>query len=264
VWLLNAQHLKNVPPVERRPRHPAGKIRLDRVQLGVADLDHGQVVAERLGHGGLVEPLGSQPGLVGVGLGRPAPPGPPVAQQELAEPVPRPGEVLDHVGSGAAQIPHRLLLEGGDADSHQLAGAVQPGQPAAVPPVGLDLVARCPGDQRRGDHLAADPHALQQPGQPEAGRAGLVAGSQHPGITQAADEPADRHLVVDDPLDVGDLLVGSEDPRRDGVPMDVQAEMDRGKLRDTGHGRLLPYGGSARSVWVTHADADRSRPFHAD
>ena len=40
--------------------------------------------------------------------------------------------------------------------------------------------------------------------------------------------------------------------------------MDRGKLRDTEHGRLPPYVGSARSVWVTHVDADRSRPFHAD
>jgi hypothetical protein len=34
--------------------------------------------------------------------------------------------------------------------------------------------------------------------------------------------------------------------------VDVQAEMDRGKVRDTNHGRLLPYVGSARSVWVTH------------
>jgi hypothetical protein len=28
--------------------------------------------------------------------------------------------------------------------------------------------------------------------------------------------------------------------------------MDRGKVRDTNHGRLPPYVGSARSVWVTH------------
>ena len=187
-----------------------------------------------------------------------------MAQQELAEPVPRPGEVFDHVGSGAAQVPHRLLLDGGDADTDQLAGAMQPGQPAAVPPVGLDLVARCPRDQRRGDHLAADPHALHQPGQLEASRAGLIAGSQPAGVTQAADEPADRHLVVGDPLDVWDLLVRMQDPDRDGVLVDVQAKMDRGKMSDTGHGRLLPYGGSARSVWVTHADADRSRPLHAD
>jgi len=94
--------------------------------LHVADLDHGQVVPERLGHGGLVEPLRAKPRLVGERPGRPAPPHPPVAQQELPEPVAGTGQVLDHVDAGAAQIPHRLLLDGRDADGDQLAGAVQP------------------------------------------------------------------------------------------------------------------------------------------
>jgi hypothetical protein len=125
------------------------------------------------------------------------------------------------------------------------------------------LVARRLGDQRRGDHLAAHVQAVQQPGQLEAGRSGLVAGSQAAGVAEAANEPADGCLVVGNPLDVWDLLVGRQDPDRDGVLVDIQAEMDRREVRDTGHGRLLPYGGSARSVWVTHADADRSRPFHA-
>ena len=48
------------------------------------------------------------------------------------------------------------------------------------------------------------------------------------------------------------------------VFVDVRTKTDRGEMGDTGHGRLPPYDGSARSVWVTHADADRSRPFHAD
>jgi hypothetical protein len=105
------------------------------------NFDHGQVMVERLCHRRLVEPLGSQPRLVGVGPGRPATPGAAVAQQELAQPVPRPGEVFDHVGPSAAQIPHGLLVHGRDADTDQLAGAVQPGQSAAVTLVGLDLVA---------------------------------------------------------------------------------------------------------------------------
>jgi hypothetical protein len=144
-------------PGKRRPVAPAGKVGLHRVQVRVADLDHGQVVPERLGHGGLVEPLGAKPRLVLERPGRPAPPHPPVTQQELAQPVPRPGEITDHVGAGAAQVPYRLLPDGGDADTDQLAGAVQPGQAAAVAPVGLDLVARRLGDQQGGDHLAADP-----------------------------------------------------------------------------------------------------------
>ena len=94
----------------------------------------------------------------------------------------------------------------------QLAGAVQPGLPAAVALVGLDLVTRRFGDQRRRDHVAADLHAGKQPGQRKAGRAGLVAGSQHAGITKAANEPAHRRLVMGDPIHVGDLLVWGQDP----------------------------------------------------
>jgi len=187
-----------------------------------------------------------------------------VAQQELVQPVPSAGAVSDHVGAGTAQIPHRFLGDGGDADSDQLAGAVQPSQPPAVTLVGLDLVTGRPGDQRRRDHLAADTQLFQQPGQLEPGRTRLVAGSQPTGITQAANEPAHRRLVMGDPVDLGDLLVRLQDPHRDRVTVDVQTKMDRGRMRDTGHGRLLPYVGSARPVWVTHADADRGRPFHAD
>jgi hypothetical protein len=49
-----------------------------------------------------------------------------VAQQELAQPVPRPGAVGDHVGAGTAQVPDGFLPDGRDADGDQLAGAVQP------------------------------------------------------------------------------------------------------------------------------------------
>src|SRR5215217_3214931 len=169
-----------------------------------------------------------------------------MAQQEFPQPVARTGEVFHHVASSAAKIPDGLLLDGWDADADQLAGAVQPGQPPAIPPVGFDLVARRLGDQRRGDHLAAHVQAVEQPGQLEAGRSGLVAGSQAAGVAEAANEPADGCLVVGNPLDVWDLLVGRQDPDRDGVLVDIQAEMDRREVRDTGHGRLLPYGGSAR------------------
>jgi hypothetical protein len=55
--------------------------------------------------------------------------------------MPGPGAILDQIGAGAAQVPDRFFLHGGDADGDQLAGPVQPRQPAAVPPVGLDLVA---------------------------------------------------------------------------------------------------------------------------
>jgi hypothetical protein len=180
-----------------RPVIPAGQVRLDRVQLGVAGLQHRLVVVVGGSQRGLVEPLGQQPALVRLGPGGgPTAPDAAVARQELAQPVPSAGAVSDHVGAGAAQVPHRFLGDGGDADSDQLAGAVQPSQPPAVTLVGLDLVTGRSGDQRRRDHLAADTQLFQQPGQLEPGPTRLVAGSQPTGVTQAANEPAHRRLIV--------------------------------------------------------------------
>jgi hypothetical protein len=67
---------------------------------------------------------------------------------------------------------------------------------------------------------------------------------QKPANAAARAEPA--------PPDLGYLLIGRQDPDRDRVAMDIKTEMDGGAMRDTGHGRLLPYVGSARPVWVTH------------
>jgi hypothetical protein len=72
--------------------------------------------------------------------------------------------VGDHVGSGTAQVADGFLGWGGDANGDQLASPVQPGQPPAVTGIGLDPVTGGGGDQRGGDHLAADPHRRQQPG----------------------------------------------------------------------------------------------------
>jgi hypothetical protein len=51
-----------------------------------------------------------------------------VVQQELRQPMPGAGAIGDHVGPGSAQIPDRFFLHGGDADTDQFAGAVQPRQ----------------------------------------------------------------------------------------------------------------------------------------
>jgi hypothetical protein len=94
---------------------------------------------------------------------------------------------------------------------------------------------------------------MQQPGQLIAGRAGLVAGSQQPGLGKAANEPADRGLVVGDPLDVWAVAVVGQDRHRDGVLVDVQAKVSGGEMRDTGHGRLLLYVAPSAPSWMTHA-----------
>ena len=139
------------------------------------------------------------------------------------------------------------------------------GEPTAIPPVDPGPCRPAPWDQRRGDHLAVDAHAVQQPGQLEAGRAGLVAGSQPAGVAEAANEPADRRLIVGDPLHVWDLLIGRQGSPPRSCPCGHPAEVDGHTMRDTGHGRLLPSVGSARlGVGDPRNMRDRSRPFHAD
>jgi hypothetical protein len=121
------------------------------------------------------------------------------------------------------------------------------GEPAAVAPVGLGPCR--PGALGISDGaitwqpipMLCSSRASSKPVGPV-----LVAGSQHAGVAEAAGEPADRCLVMGDPLDVWDLLVGWQDPHRDGVLVDVQPQVDGRTTRDTGHGRLLPYVGSAR------------------
>jgi hypothetical protein len=73
-----------------------------------------------------------------------------VAQQEGLQPSAGPAAVIDQVGAGATQVPDRFLARGGDADGDQLAGPVQPDQPAAVAPVGLGPCRRPLGGMREG------------------------------------------------------------------------------------------------------------------
>jgi len=123
------------------------EVGLDIGDLGVAAGCHRSVVAE----GGLqlviVEALGAQPALVLAGPAGPGAIDATMPQEKGLQPPQGAAAVIDQVGPGPAQIPDRLLLSGGDADGDQLAGAVQPGQPPAVAPVGLDLIPSRPGDQ---------------------------------------------------------------------------------------------------------------------
>ena len=97
-------------------------------------------------------------------------PDPIVTQQELAQPMPSPGAVIDQVGPGPAQIPHRLLRLSRHPDRDQLPSPMQPSQPAStVTPIGLHPIPRRFGHQRRRDHLAANVHG---------GRAGGAARSR--------------------------------------------------------------------------------------
>jgi hypothetical protein len=50
---------------------------------------------------------------------------------------------------------------------------------------------------------------------------------------QARISASHARLVTRNPVDLGNLTVESEDRHRDGVPVDVQAEVGRAKLRET-------------------------------
>jgi hypothetical protein len=217
---------------------PGGQVGLDGVQGGVAGRQGRPVVGVGRRQGRVVKALGQQPPLVGKGPGGGATaPDAAVAQQEPAQAKPSPGPVGQHVGPGPAQVPHRLLGHGGHTDRDQLAGAVQPSQPPAVAAVGLDPITGGLGNQRGRDHLAADVHAVQQAGQLIAGGAGLIAGSQPAGISKPRHEPADRRLVVGDPVNGRRLLPSRAKHRhRDRIPVHVQTKVgETTSSSDTGH-----------------------------
>jgi hypothetical protein len=114
-----------------------GQVGLDGGDLGVAAGHQRPVVAEGGLQLGVVKALGAQPALVLAGPAGTGAIDATMAQQEGLQPPAGAAAVIDQVGPGPAQVPDRLLARGRDADGDQLAGAVQPGQPPAVAPVGL-------------------------------------------------------------------------------------------------------------------------------
>jgi hypothetical protein len=103
------------------------------------------------------------------------------------------------------------------------------------------------------------------PGRSRSGRprSRLAANGDHQD-GQRACAPTPRH--EGSPLDVRAVTIWGQDRHRDGVLVDVQAKVDGANMRDTGHGRLLPYVAPSAPSWMTHAlvTAERSRPLHAD
>src|SRR5579859_1598731 len=102
---------------------------------------------------------------------------------------------------------------------------MQPGQTPAIAYVGLDLVARRLGDQRRGHHVTAHPERPQQPVQPIARRSRLITGPQQTLLREPGYQTAHRLLVVEDLLDVRALLARVEYPDRDRVLVHIHPEM---------------------------------------
>jgi hypothetical protein len=159
----------------------------------------------------------------------------PVADEELAQAVPRGGKVLPHVFAGADQVPNSLLLDAGHGDGRKLAGAEQPGEFARVALIGLDPVAAPHRDERGSDHLARHAHRRQEAMQLEATRPGLVTASQ---LVRLPSEPPKRssndlRIVRDIPdlrLSSLSLQGGDDDPLAVDIEPDVGGNLLHGWL----------------------------------
>ncbi len=131
---------------------------------------------------------------------RPVPPvvGDAAPQQQLREAVARPRAVGHGVLARAAEVAHRLLVDGRGMHRREQVRAQQRGELPCVAAVGLDAVAGPPRDQRRRDHPAFDACGLELALQREAPRPRLVAGHDRPRrhAPQALREPLHRLRLV--------------------------------------------------------------------
>jgi hypothetical protein len=83
---------------------------------------------------------------------------PAVAQQKAEQPPPGPQQIVEQIRAGAAQVANGLLARAGHPDGGELAGAEQAGQPAAIAPIGLDLVpGRVPVPDARATRTKSGP-----------------------------------------------------------------------------------------------------------
>jgi hypothetical protein len=117
-----------------------------------------------------------------------------VAKQELREPVAGSHQVLAHVFTGSDEVAKRLLGRPGDADRVKPSGHQQPDEVLGVAAVGLHLLGRAAWDLARCCDHALDPGFAQGPGEPIAGRAGLI-GRFHRSLERAR-QPHHRRTLA--------------------------------------------------------------------
>jgi hypothetical protein len=103
-----------------------------------------------------------------------------VAQQEAQKALLRALQVVHRVGSGPADVAHRLVAGGRNPDRGGVAVAVELGELHGVAPVGLDPLARLALRLGGRDHHALHAEVEEAPRQHKAGRPGLVADLQVP------------------------------------------------------------------------------------
>ena len=123
---------------------------------------------------------------------------PPVAQQELAQPVASPQLIALGRQASAHQIAQRLMRRIRHPHRRQIPAPIAARQLLGIAPVGLDPIPGLHRYQRRGDHLALHPQLAQLPVQHVPGRARLVAHPQLLRLAELLDQASDRLRPVRD------------------------------------------------------------------
>ncbi len=140
-------------------------------------------------------------------------------QQEAPKLLACPAQRMHRVATGAHQFAHRLVPGIRNTHRRQLARPMQPCQAGSIPPVGLDPVARSPGDQRGGNHDAFVPDCRYLTLNAITAWPRLVAKPQaHAVAAELAQQTAQRRRRVGEPAVLPDLAAQTGRRRRDGDP----------------------------------------------
>jgi hypothetical protein len=125
---------------------------------------------------------------------RPAPPHLRVAQQKLGEPVPGPGQVLNHVATDTTQVTDRFLRRSRHPDRGELTGSMQTREQPSVAFVGLHVIAAPLRDQ-----TTVRSHRNAHPGPSGADRGHSPSGPPHNTPTPASGPRTDRSTAAPTP-----------------------------------------------------------------
>ena len=118
-----------------------------------------------------------------------------MTEQKFREAVSRAEQIGTDVFATAQQIAGGLFLLGGNVNGGERTGAIEHGELARIPTVGLNPIASAPRDERRRDHLARNVARLQRALQLKAARPGFVATAEGALAAQTREELENRRTI---------------------------------------------------------------------
>src|SRR6266849_1217132 len=153
-----------------------------------------------------------------------------LAQQELAEAMPRPELVLLRRLAGPYEVPQRFVGRVGDPHGGEIPCPVTAGELLRVAPVGLHPVTRLHRDEGGGDDVTVDAEPGELPVEDVPAGAGFVT---HPEVlagAELADQLGDGLEAIGQDPQGADLPIRFRHGDGDGLGVDIQtdiAQVDR-------------------------------------